>query len=282
MSEIISYLKTSSLHVLIQVSTVFISALTLFTLVNFTSKAVENKTISILGKRTYIFIFGWLGTASHELGHLIFCLLFRHKVKEVKLFSLNSKNEQMGFVTHSFDKNSLFQRTGNLFIGIGPILLGSTIIIILSHFLVNIPFSFFEECIDKFNRCITSSFSSQSVEDMKNVIINSCKLIKHTTPLWKLSLFIYLSLCIGSSMNLSRSDLKGIFPGIIFLLTTFTIICFCINYFYKGYELYSAPPYGWFSAFIAVLIFTTLINIMTHLFVSLTALVKKALTKLFH
>ena len=65
-----------------------------------------------------IILTGCIGTILHELSHLIMCLIFRHKVKQVKLFRpiQSKKDGVLGYVNHSFNPSSTYQKVGNFFI----------------------------------------------------------------------------------------------------------------------------------------------------------------------
>ena len=67
----------------------------------------------------------WLGTPIHEVGHMVFAKLFRHRIERVALFQPNEETGDLGSVGHSFAKYSLYQRIGNFFIGAAPLIFGS-------------------------------------------------------------------------------------------------------------------------------------------------------------
>jgi hypothetical protein len=68
---------------------------------------------------------GLIGVPIHELSHCLCCIVFRHSIKKVKLYSWPSSQSgsdvALGYVEHSFNPNSLYQVIGNFFIGIAPI-----------------------------------------------------------------------------------------------------------------------------------------------------------------
>ena len=73
--------------------------------------------------------FGFLGIIIHELSHLVLALIFRHGIQSVRLLKrphLHPENETaddlaLGYVNHTWNRHSLYQVIGNLFIGVAPI-----------------------------------------------------------------------------------------------------------------------------------------------------------------
>lgn len=72
-----------------------------------------------------------IGTPIHELGHLLLCPLFAHKVQRVQLWSPKGENGVYGFVEHTYNRKNPWARLGNLFIGIGPIFSGLGVIVLM-------------------------------------------------------------------------------------------------------------------------------------------------------
>jgi len=75
------------------------------------------------------------GVMLHELSHALFCLVFGHKVKKVQLFTANG-GETIGYVNHAYNMRSPYQRIGNFFIGVAPIICGTVAIYLLARILV--------------------------------------------------------------------------------------------------------------------------------------------------
>lgn len=83
-------------------------------------------------------IFGGLGVVVHELSHLAFALLFCHRIRKVALLRIprGPGDAQLGYVQHSWQADSPYQRAGNLFIGIAPLIGGTAILLLLTRLLV--------------------------------------------------------------------------------------------------------------------------------------------------
>ncbi len=74
----------------------------------------------------------WIGVPIHELGHAIMCVLFRHKIVATQFFPTDTSQGALGYVQHQYNHKSVYQRIGNFFIGIGPIISGITALILFN------------------------------------------------------------------------------------------------------------------------------------------------------
>ena len=172
--------------------------------------------------------FGWkavaitavIGVPLHEMSHAIFCYIFRHKVKKVVLLQKRDENGVLGYVTHSYNPNSIYQQAGNFFIGIAPIFGGIATIIALMHFILPATY----------NEFITISMNNLRITDINSINLNGIStsyihLIKIIFSINNLSnpyfiLFLFLAICISAHISLSSADIKGASKGffIIFLI----------------------------------------------------------------
>lgn len=57
---------------------------------------------------TVCYITGALGTPLHECAHALFCVIFGHKVVEIKLFQINSDDGMLGYVRHTYNKKNIY------------------------------------------------------------------------------------------------------------------------------------------------------------------------------
>lgn len=172
-----------------------------------------------------IYLTGWIGTPVHELGHAFFCVLFGHRINEMKLFSPNSADGTLGYVHHSYNKDSFYQRIGNFFIGTGPIFFGSFILYGLIYFclpnhkeisslLVNNGMK--GAGIFEFMKSVGEVFAIGGKLAMKVFALSNMS----TFTFW---LFVYLSFCISSHMQLSLPDLKSMWSGFLVILVIFVL-----------------------------------------------------------
>ena len=161
-----------------------------------------------------ILITAWVGTPIHEAGHALLCYIFHHSVMDVKLFSPDSESGVLGYVNHSYNPKSIYQKIGNFFIGIAPILSGTGVIMLL--FRILLP----NECKSMFYAIRAfewpSEFSLETLQLMKDSIVSLFGILFTAENLKSVVfwIFIYLAISISSHMALSPADMKGASSGI--------------------------------------------------------------------
>lgn len=217
-------------------------------ILQFLTSKLRNKTASMTGHKFFIY-FSFLGTVVHELGHAFFCKVFRHKITDMKLFS-PSDDGTLGYVAHSFNPKSRYQRIGNFFIGIGPIWFGAFIIFILTKML-------FPEAIQELEINNETGVDIGFVESCWKMLIASLKGVgilftgehyKH----WTMYVWLYLTLSIGFHLTLSSADIKGAKSGFFTLIITI----FTINLFTAWMGTPLLLWFGDFRGIYGILLFT--------------------------
>lgn len=164
------------------------------------SDLLRNKLAGLLGIKGYIYLTA-PGVMIHELSHAVFCLIFQHKILEMKLFS-PEEDGTLGYVNHAYNPKNIYHRIGNFFIGTGPIWGGCLMLWVVSWLLlpeVMRQGNSFSESLSAFTDGIFSA------DFWKN---------------WKSWLWLYLSLTIASHITLSPPDLKGAADGFIVIVLT--------------------------------------------------------------
>lgn len=152
------------------------------------SNSIRKSLAKIFGIQGYIYLTA-PGVMIHEIGHAIFCLIFRHKIVEMKLFS-PEEDATLGYVNHSYNPNSFYQRIGNFFIGTGPIWFGVAVLCLISWLLLP-------------NEMQISDFFSLNFWGR-----------------WQSYIWLYLALTISSHITLSPPDLAGSVDGGIAIMAT--------------------------------------------------------------
>lgn len=182
-----------------------------------------------LGAKTELYITGWIGTPIHELSHALFCIIFNHKINDIKLFT--TKSETIGYVLHSYDSRSWYQQIGNFFIGVGPIIIGALIVYFLflllapelkeNIFSINIDYDKSAGILNMIYSGISNIFIS-----ILNIFSNIIKNVLVSQSYKKISfwIFIYLSISIASHMELSPADISHAWKGMLVIFAVSLII----------------------------------------------------------
>lgn len=166
-----------------------------------------------------------IGTPLHELGHFLACILFRHKITSVSLFAPKKGRQtgEIGYVIHSYNKKSLYQKSGNFFIGIAPMIFGIAAILLLTQWLYP---TYTASVIPKTTGTINFLFFKDIVI---NIVININKIFNlsnlATFQFW---IYIFCIISIALNMSISLADLKNCFAGIIQLFIMAFIVIFCV------------------------------------------------------
>lgn len=227
--SVLEFFKKVTLLTLSQLISIFgilfIFGLILYFLARSTRRVYQKSTGSTLD----IIVTGWIGTPVHEIGHAIFCLLFLHRITEIKLFDPNPDDGSIGYVNHSYNPKSIYQRIGNFFIGVGPIIFGSVVLYAAMYYLVPNFKTVFAE-IERHSAAIHAMGLSnwqvirQSLADATNVTLSALTDQSNFSQ-WQFWLFIYISMCVASHMQLSPPDIKHATGGFI----TLVIFIFLLN-----------------------------------------------------
>lgn len=271
-SSILSYLWQSLSATSIQILVLLGPGLLLTLILNFETGFIQNRAINTLGRGWYLGLFGWLGTIIHELGHAVFCIIFGHKITDLKLFNPDPETGTLGYVKHSYNRTNLYQLVGNFFIGIGPILLGTAIIFILSYWLLGLNsfnlsnnFSFTSSQLnswDAFTQLLQNSWNSSG-----NLLVEIFSW-QHISS-WQLYAYIYLVFAIGISITLSPSDIKGAIGGfmvIVILIFMLNLAAVWAGNFTSNIVMGTA---GYYVLFYTIIFLILLVNIAVALLVLL-------------
>lgn len=258
-----TYLWSATAATGAQLFTLCAPILILAFVMNVVAGFVERRAYSFLGQRLYLVLFGWLGTSVHELGHAAFCVIFRHKIVEMKLFHPNHHGGTLGYVKHSFNPRNPYHVVGNFFIGIGPLIMGTVVIYTTSHYLLGAGIfgALKPVAID------AASFTTMaSVKTMLGAIwagvgtLLSAVFTWENLGSWQLWVFLYITFTVGSSMTLSKPDLHvagyglGAFVGLLWM---FNMATFWIGDFADRTIAHLSHV---FSVYYAVVIFALLMN----------------------
>ncbi len=218
------------------------SAVIWYTVIDFVTDVLISFVVQIVFTVGVIFLFGWIislcnrrfyanfrshgyavqcitgciGTPVHELSHALFCVIFGHKIQEIKLFQINSGDGNLGYVKHSYNRKNLYQNIGNFFIGIAPILVISIILYVIAYFLL----PGFGAALYDLTGSIEEVGFVALLENIWAVIVAFFSLI--TT--WQWWVFLLIGLFLALHMTLSKEDIRGAVSGLIFLLIIVLVV----------------------------------------------------------
>lgn len=217
------------------------------------------------------YLVAWLGTPIHELGHIIFCILFGHKITKVALFSPDPQTGTLGYVNHQWNKSNPWQVLGNLFIGIGPVIVGSLALLGLFYLLApNGP-----QAWDSIIAGASELGGDNSIGDYLTVLKDSflvfAKAVFTVSNIssWQFWIFCYLAVCVASNIRLSLADIKNSLSGLGCLIIPFVIVntvALLSGIGSKRYFPFTASSLSMmYSLFILALIMTAAGFILTYL-----------------
>lgn len=170
------------------------------------------------GCRTLLFT-GIVGTPVHELSHALMCLIFGHRIEEIKLYDPTGEDGALGYVNHAYNKKNVYHQIGNFFIGIAPIVCGSGILLILMMLLVP----------EVHSSVVADINDSASIFES---VGSGAAYTGYLALTWKIAwdifsfsyllnikwwIFIIIAIMISSHMELSRSDIVGGTKGFLYI-----------------------------------------------------------------
>lgn len=168
-----------------------------------------------------VLLTAWIGVPIHELGHLLQCFIWGHRIKRVKFLQLNRPDGVLGYVEHGYNPNSFYQRVGNFFIGLGPLFSGIGALIFGMYLMVPDSYLSFTTYIhqhvtpEKLDINVLKTVGGAVV-----VILKSLFTFKNVINIF-FWIYIWLAISISSHIALSKEDIKGAAKG---LLTIFFVL----------------------------------------------------------
>lgn len=166
---------------------------------------------------------GFIGTPIHELSHALMCLIFGHKIVEIKLFQLHSNDGTLGYVNHSYNPKNIYHQIGNFFIGIAPIVFGCAFLLLFMWIFIPETFASVFAQIATFRGSLADSSSLSQIFGLfggiLSAIFNGANLGNY---LWWI--YIVLALMISSHMELSGADIKGSVVGLLVICGIYLVV----------------------------------------------------------
>jgi len=206
----------------------------------------------------------WIGTPVHEMGHALMCLIFGHKIMDMRLLMIDRADGTLGYVTHSYNRRSVYQTVGNFFIGIAPIISGIGVLFLSLYYLLPNSFKVFEVSLHK--GVMSKSFDLTFVKGVASASLVLIQSIFTLSNLFSPHFWIFLLIAIGvsSHMALSGADIKGATHGLVSLyivLLSLTMVSIFMRVNAYSYSLQVARYNSYILAFSALALIFSLFTL---------------------
>lgn len=187
------------------------------------------------GGPVMLLITGVVGTPIHELSHALMCLIFGHKIREIKLYRPGADDGALGYVTHTYNTKNIYHQIGNFFIGIAPILGGSGVLLLLMFLMVPDIFGGVWSELSSVGEVLGNGVGASAVGEFFGVVwrvfLTVFDLSNTENALWWI--FIVLALMISGHMELSGADIKGGIKGLLILFGILLLVDTAIYFIYR-------------------------------------------------
>lgn len=210
--------------------------------------------------RIVCYVTGAIGTPVHECSHALMCLIFAHKITDVKLFQIDDDDGLLGYVLHSYNRRSLYQRIGNFFIGIAPIL-------VISAILYGVAYLLMPSMIKTMGANADLNDAFNSFGGFFSNLGAILKAFFSAAKTWQWWVFILLGSFLCLHMTLSKLDIQGALGGILFIL----LISLTLNVVLGVIKLAWLERYTYYmvklaSILVSILLLSLLISILAVIF----------------
>ena len=161
--------------------------------------------------RTACYVTGFIGTPVHECAHALMCIIFGHKITDMKLFQISSSDGTLGYVEHSYNRKNLYHRIGNFFIGVAPILVISAVLYFLASYLV-------PDMLREVTRAVSLINTESGIAEVLVQLVNAVLIFFSYFAVGEWWIFVILGSFLALHMTLSPADIKNAKGGLILLL----------------------------------------------------------------
>ncbi len=160
---------------------------------------------------------GFIGTPVHELSHALFCLLFGHKIVKIKLFQINVEDGTLGYVHHTYNPKNIYQRIGNFFIGVAPIIVISTLLYLFAYLIM-------PSTLSDISMLAKSISFNKGAGEFFNMVYQILYTFFSVATTWQWWVFVIVGMFFALHMTLSGADIKGALGGLLFVLPCLLIV----------------------------------------------------------
>ncbi len=167
--------------------------------------------------RAVCYATGFIGTPIHELSHAIMCLLFGHKIVKIKFFQVGAEDGTLGYVLHTYNRRNIYQRIGNFFIGVAPILVISALLYLIAWLLM-------PAMVTEMTGHIQGASISEGFGPAVKGFFSAIGSFFTYATTWQWWAFIGIGMFLALHMTLSGADIKGALSGLALVLLLFLIV----------------------------------------------------------
>ncbi len=173
-----------------------------------------------------------LGTPIHELSHALMCLLFGHRITEMRLWQPAASDGTLGYVTHSYNRRNPYHILGNLFIGIGPVLGGMGVLtLILALCFPGTLAAYMASAatlIEDGNASLVQGFTLffEGLRLFPSMVREA--MTNGEVPVWARVIGVICLFSVSLHIELSPADIKGALKSVplyLLLVLLLTVIC---------------------------------------------------------
>ena len=174
---------------------------------------------------------GFIGTPIHELSHALMCVVFRHKIDEIKLFQIDDENGVLGYVRHSYNPKNIYQRIGNYFISVAPIVCGTAVLFLLIKLLLPQTFDLMSAYVSAYANHAKYGLTMQNVNYLIGAFQGMATALLYSYTLgWQFWVFVALALCIALHQNMSGADIKNSLSALPILIILLAVVNVALYY----------------------------------------------------
>ena len=222
---VLLFIKDLVLATLGQMASLFAGIFIFGLLIHFISQLTFKSLEKSFGSKGVYFV-AWLGTPIHELGHALFCLIFLHKIEEIRFFKPDPVTGTLGYVFHKWNPKNPWHVLGNFFIGVGPVVIGCAVLFATFYFLIPDSSRVWDTIIIRVSEIDTGSPIGSYLTAFQGSALAIVKLIFAFSNLssWRFWVFLYLSICVASNVRLSWADIKGSLSGLGCIVLPFFLL----------------------------------------------------------
>ena len=262
LSRIWEYLINVAVSTFDQLLFLFGLLILLVILLTLSATHVARLSVRFWGRNLFLYGFSWLGTSIHELSHAFFALVFGHRITEIVLFEPNKDGSSLGHVNHTYNKRSIYNKIGNFFIGIGPVVTSGIVLFFATFIIFNHNIT--QQSSFRISTEIFTSFSflKQDAIAIKNSFFSFYNVVfsQNSTTWWKVILYFYILYSIGSSMTLSSSDIASSISGLIWVVIFFLLFNLLTLWLGNFMAVFLSKIALYFTGFLFLLILSFITN----------------------